>query len=115
MDILKKHIYIAGPYTAKTEIELLRNIELAEQTASEVFHRGHIPITPHIIGFSLSCDERHTNHSHEHWTQNLCLPLLSRCDAVLFVGDWQQSRGCIIEHEYAQKIGMPIYLRIEEI
>lgn len=30
-----------------------------------------------------------------------CLALLERCDAVIFSGDWQHSRGCMAEYAYA--------------
>ena len=113
MDTLKKHIYIAGPYTAETEVNLYKNIEKAEQAAAEIFHIGHIPIVPHITGFSLSCDEKHADHPHEHWMQNLCLPLLSKCDAIYMLKDWQNSKGALIEHDYARQKGIPIFFQEE--
>lgn len=115
MDSVKKHIYIAGPYRDKTEAGIQKNIKLAEAAAAEVFHAGHIPIVPHIIGFSLSCDKRNTSHSQEYWIKELCLPMLSRCDAIYVIGNWKHSKGVIREMEYAIQNDIPVFFQEDEL
>lgn len=41
------------------------------------------------------------------WYLGKSLELLSSADICLFVGDWQQARGCRIEHECCIQYGIP--------
>lgn len=34
---------------------------------------------------------------------------MSKCNAVYFCKGWETARGCVIEHEIAQKYGLELY------
>jgi hypothetical protein len=40
---------------------------------------------------------------------NHCLTLLGRCDTLIMTGDWRQSRGCLVEREFAHNNQIPVY------
>ena len=40
---------------------------------------------------------------------------LARCDCVLFIGAWEASAGCKVEHDYAVSIGKPIFTDIRAL
>lgn len=42
------------------------------------------------------------------WYIAKSIELLSTADVCLFVGDWQNARGCFIEHECCVRYGIPI-------
>lgn len=109
-------IYIAGPYTADDTYSLRRNILKAEHAAREVFKHGYIPIIPHSLGDALG----NTSHdfkrlSHHDWMQTLCLPLLQRCDGILLIDGWQQSKGARMEKEYALANFKRVFYKPERI
>ncbi|MBP3905817.1 MAG: DUF4406 domain-containing protein [Peptostreptococcaceae bacterium] len=37
------------------------------------------------------------------------IDVLAEADVLLCVGDWQNSRGCIVEHECAKQYGIKIF------
>ncbi len=39
---------------------------------------------------------------------NMCKELLKLADEVRFYGDWENSEGCILEHNLAKELGMKI-------
>lgn len=46
------------------------------------------------------------------WLLGKSLELLSTADVCLFVGDWENARGCRIEHECCVQYGIPrIYFK----
>ena len=110
-----KLIYIAGPYTAADTYRIRRNILRAEHIARVVFTLGYIPVIPHSIGDALDTGSSFKHFQHHDWMQKLCLPLLSRCDGVLFIEGWQNSKGAKVEFSFAQENNMPIFYRAERI
>lgn len=40
---------------------------------------------------------------------DICLRLLSQCDALVLAGDWQNSKVCMGEYGYATASGIEIY------
>lgn len=38
-----------------------------------------------------------------------CLELLTVCQGIVLTGDWESSRGCILEYQYARKWNIPVY------
>ena len=112
---MRKLIYIAGPYTAEDIYQLRRNILQAERTGREVFQRGYIPVIPHSLGDAMETGKHFEHFQHQDWMQKLCLPLLSRCDGILMMQGWQQSKGSRMEFEFAQNNNMPVFFSAERI
>jgi len=113
--IRPKLIYIAGPYTAENTYSLRRNILKAEAAAREVMKHGFVPVIPHSLGDALDTGSKFKHFQHHDWMQKLCLPLLSRCDGLLLIEGWQNSKGSRIEFDFAQTNNMPIFYKPERI
>ena len=111
-DITFEHIpviYIAGPYRADCEYDVSQNIRTAEDFAAMVWRMGAVALCPH----------KNTSHfggayglPDATWLKGDWI-LLKRCDAVLLVGDWENSEGSLAEIEFAEKYGIPVLNHID--
>jgi hypothetical protein len=102
-------VYIAGPYTGADGWEVACNVHEAEKLAREVVRMGAGPITPHSIGARMAGTE-----TYELWCA-VTLEMMRRCDAVLFTADWQRSRGARGEHQEAVRLGMPVFVTVDDL
>ncbi len=92
-------IYIAGPYRGNVE----ENIANARKAAIAVWEAGHVAVCPHLntAHFEKDCsctDEQYLNGT---------LQMLARCDAAIFLWNWQESQGAREEMRYCQEHGIP--------
>jgi hypothetical protein len=104
-----KLIYVAGPYRAASEWQLVQNIRRAEALALEVWHLGHACICPHkntaLLGGAADDSL---------WLEG-DLEMMRRCDAVICTDDWQRSEGARNEVAEAKRLGIPVFLTIDEL
>lgn len=99
----KKVIYVAGPYRAPTEWGVHENIRRAEEVAISLWKMGYVVICPH----------KNTAHwggilPDEVWLEG-DLEILSRCDAVLAMKNFDRSVGAMKEIAFAAKSKIPIF------
>ena len=97
-------IYIAGPYRADTEWQLIENIRAAEAAAIKLWAGGWAVICPH----------KNTAHfggvwdiPDDTWLEG-DLEILNRCDAIYMLKGWTKSEGSKMEHLLAVNKGMKI-------
>jgi nucleoside 2-deoxyribosyltransferase len=104
-----KVIYIAGPYRAETVRGVVENIRLAESAALSIWRNGHVAICPHLNTalFDGACPD-------DVWLAG-DLEILKRCDAVLLVGRWEQSKGTQAEIAFAAKNNIPVFWDYVEV
>ena len=107
-----KSAYIAGPYTAPTLPRENANILNAAEVAAEYIRQGYAVFCPHshstMIHREFNKDDKIT---YEDWL-TLDLYWLSKCDVVVFLPGWKESKGASIEHMVARALGKEIhYLR----
>jgi hypothetical protein len=105
-------VYIAGPYTAQTEEQMVTNVNAAIDASFIIYSRGHFPYIPHLthfidqrakeVGFRLEWED------YIRWD----LVWLEGCDALLYLGS---SRGADMELEAAKKAGKKIFYSLSEI
>jgi hypothetical protein len=102
-------VYIAGPFRAPSAWGIEQNIRTAEKAALAVWRMGAAALCPHTNTrfFQGAAPD-------EIWLKG-DLELLSRCDAVLMVGAWQQSVGATAELEAARRRGMPIFYTLDAL
>ncbi len=99
-------IYVAGPYSAYEDFTVEQNIEQAEKIAAELWKKGHAVICPH----------KNTSHF-EKWVEGIeyeqymqgDFRMIRGCDALVMTPRWKDSKGARMEHEYAQRLGIPIH------
>jgi hypothetical protein len=101
-------VYVAGPYRAATEWQVLLNIRRAEEVALQVWRSGAACICPHknTAFFGGAAED-------SVWLVG-DLEIVRRCDAVVCVEGWQLSRGAIGEVALARQLGIPVFERFEE-
>lgn len=99
-----KVLYVAGPYRAKTEYQVLQNIREAEAIAVELWKMGFAVICPHkntaFLGGAKDMPD-------SVWLRG-DLEIIERCDAIVLSPRWRTSTGTIAEKEHAQKLGIPV-------
>ena len=98
-----KVIYIAGAYRNSTEWGLIENIRHAEREAIKLWQHGWAVLCPHknTAHFGGTCPDKV-------WLEG-DLEMLSRCDAIYMLTDWDLSEGALQEYEKAKELNLEIY------
>ena len=98
-----KLIYVAHPYGGKKENEVEADVvtRMLQKRFPEHCFVSPIHAIREAYNEKTTEDEYITGMKH-------CIALLSRCDAIVFTGDWRHSRGCLIENLVAQNMGIGI-------
>jgi len=96
-------VYIAGPYRAPTPWLVLGHVRAAQETALRVWKMGAVALCPHSNTglFDGECEDRV-------WLEG-DQELLRRCDAVLMMDKWRESKGSVAEYELAVQLGIPVF------
>lgn len=106
-----KLYYVAGPFSADTREGVEANIRAAEAVGLALARAGYAPVVPH---------SNTANPAYEHvqpyqfWI-DATLELLKRCDALVTVPGYAQSRGACGEVLWAYEHNMPVYHDVEGI
>jgi len=94
--------YVAGPYRAQTERQLVQNIREAEGIGIALWKMGYAVICPH----------KNTAHfgalSHEDLLKG-DLEMLARCDLIVLTPRWRESAGAKEERLHAIACGLPVF------
>lgn len=100
---MKRVVYIAGPYRAKCEWDVVQNIRAAESLALSVWRLGAVALCPHknTALFGGAADD-------SYWLEG-DLELLRRSDAVVLVKGWESSSGAIEEVLHAIYRDIPVF------
>lgn len=97
-------IYISGPITGDKAYR-----QKFRAAAEQLKARGYNVVNPAELDNVLPVESMTWSQIMDH-----CLDLLKRCDAVVVLPGWEESRGCNREVGYAQGAEMNI-LPIEEL
>ena len=91
-------IYMAGPYTAGSSWEIELNIRQAERIALDFLQTGKAAvICPHTMSrFYYGAIAENT-------VMQACLELIKRCDVVLVLPNWSNSKGTLQEIQAAER------------
>jgi nucleoside 2-deoxyribosyltransferase len=103
-------IYVAGPLFGPNDWEIRRHIHRAAALGYEVAKLGAYPVIPHTNTGSVFIGTIDTAF----WYAGT-LELLRRCDAVILVMGWQDSKGANAEVEEANRLKIPVYTRVDEL
>ncbi len=97
-------LYVAGRYTGKNEGEKMANIGLAKQAAIELWNMGHAVICPHM---NTQDFEHYTNLENADFVTPDLL-MVERCDGIVMLENWRESRGAIKELQHAMEHGLQV-------
>ena len=102
-----KLVYLAGPYTAENDWLVFMNVVTARVWAEDVMRRGYAVYSPHAQNFasSMSWDD----------IMDRDIEVLSRCDMLVMLPGWEESRGSQMEHRYAVEHEIPIYESVYDL
>ena len=99
--------YLAHPYTGDEE----KNRERALR-AEELLRKA----TPQTAFYKpvvrLSASKQFAAMSYAGIMAH-CLGELTRCDGIVFCGDWKESAGCRIEAQVAQRLSLPRWYGVD--
>jgi len=104
-----KIAYVAGPYRGKSKIKLInqlqvmRNIIAARKVAKELWKLGYAVICPH------SNTALFDGIVHDQTFLDGDIEILKRCDIIVLIGGWTNSRGTIGEYCVARDAGIQAY------
>lgn len=104
-----KLVFVAGPYRAGSEWEVLQNIRSAEELSLELWKMGLAVICPHknTEWFGGAAPD-------QVWLEG-GLEMVRRSDAVVCTPNWGQSDGARGEVALAQSLGIPVLYSIVEV
>ena len=93
-------VYVAGKYSGDIDA----NIQAARDVAIDLWRHGLSVICPHLNTAHFEVDgigwEDYLDGDEE---------MVLRCDAIVMLPNWEQSKGATREHEFAKSNGVPIY------
>jgi nucleoside 2-deoxyribosyltransferase len=99
-------VYVAGKYSADTAEQRMENIKAAGKVAAELWDQGFGVICPHTNTGEFLVPTSSCTYD---MVMKGDMDMMSRCDAVVMLPGWEQSKGSTMEITYAQELGMPIY------
>ena len=100
-----KRIYIAGKITGLKRMECIHRFLHAEGVLVEEFE----VVNPIFIE-RLKLD----NDWHRDAIMEICKILISTCDAIYMLSNWESSPGARMERDYAKSLGLAILYEQEE-
>lgn len=104
-----KVIYVAGKYRASTDWAIEYNIQLAEKAAIKLWQEGWAVICPHKNTAHFGgVVAGNSEEDHMCWI-NGDLEILSRCNAIYMLKNWELSGGARKELALAKQLGLEIY------
>ena len=106
-----KIVFICAPYTAASEGKIHDNIARASAVARKLAEQEIGFVCPHTNSAYM---HDITEASPDFWYK-MYLAILDGCDAVLTVGRWQNSAGCLAEIARAERLKLPIFHSIKEV
>jgi hypothetical protein len=98
-------VYIAGPFSGATRAEVAWNIASAELAGLAVARMGAFPFIPHTNTGHPAFEKA---QPYDFWIAGT-MAMLYRCDAMLMVDEWENSKGAVGERGEALRIGMPVF------
>lgn len=98
-------VYVAGPYAGRTVNDIFENIMEARRAAYRLWNQGYAVICPHLN--SMFMDGESIEATRDMFVRG-DLEILSRCDAIYMLQNWRLSKGAVMEHAEAKRLGLEV-------
>lgn len=102
-------VYVAGPFYGPSDWDRQENIRRARVAGLEVARMGCYPFVPH----SNTCYYFGTLPE-SFWVDG-CLEMVARCDSILVLPGYLESKGTQLEMARATELGKQTFLRLEDL
>ena len=104
-------VYVAGPYNGPNVVVVLANMRAGYQASIEVLKQGYAPFCPWTdYQFGLMSDGLKIDDY-----RRFCMEWLEVSHVCLFLSGWENSKGCVDEHNRAIELRIPIVYSIDEL
>ena len=107
----KRLIYTAGPYSADDKHGIAKNIDVAHNITQILWDRGFAVICPHKNSAWLE-NPKGPDDWLGGFTQFLVgdFSMISRCDAMVMLPGWENSKGACAEYIFAKWLELPVFI-----
>lgn len=105
-------VYIAGPYTAPTYLEIDTNIRRAAEAFKTLAEAGVGAFCPHMHSAHFEVIAPDVRPSY--WYELDLNFLRAGCDALLLLPGWEFSKGSLKEKAVAEQLGLPVFYDTED-
>jgi hypothetical protein len=95
--------YVSGKYRGSSPSEIYKNINTARETAIKLWKKGYAVLCPHMNTAFLDGVVPDLTFLEAD------IEMLSRCDFIVIMEGWQESKGAKEEVKYAKENQIPIY------
>lgn len=104
-----KVIYVAGRFRGENAWEVEKNVRRAEEDALWLWKSGYAVVCPHT-------NTRFFNGAApDEFFLEGDLDIMRRCDGVLMVRGWEESKGAHAERAEALCLGIPVFYAYYEL
>lgn len=90
-------IYLSGPITGHPDFK--DKFEHAQKTLEAA---GHEVVNPALLDTIMPPTATHSDY------MKICIPLENVCDTIYMLEGWKESKGAMMEFEYAYNTGLTI-------
>jgi len=112
-----KIVYVAGKYLGNCDWETYLNIHHAKVEARKLWDEGWAVICPHantaFFGGVGERDKENPNGDWQRWLKG-DLEIISRCDAIYMLNNWEDSKGAKLELVKAKELGLLVIFEEEK-
>jgi len=109
-----KVVYVAGAYSSDLVLEGLNNIGRGLKYTTMVLEAGFAPFCPWADCLYVMMKGGDSTFNVKQMYE-YSMEFLRRCDCVLVIPDWENSKGTKLEIEEADRLGIPVYYCFEEL
>jgi hypothetical protein len=103
-------IAVAGAYSANTEAEKQRNIDVLNEAAARLLEKGHIPLIG--VNAALPVVVKANLENKYKAIMDISVAVIGCCEALLMVSE---SAGAIRERDFILAKGLPVYYSIDDV
>jgi len=106
-----KTVYVAGAMQADNILDVLNNIHKGINVAGKVAQAGYAPFVPHFdIEFAKQGIKLPMNFYYDY-----TMEFLKRCDYVVVVDGYENSKGVLEELQKANELKIPVFYNITDL
>ena len=106
--------YISGAITGKDQDEWAYNLLMGRQMAIECAKRGIPYYSPHLNTARFEIEEALVDVTWQDY-MDMDYDIIARCSGILMMVNWEESKGAVLEREYAIANNIPVFYSIEQI